>query len=118
MRLYIPRPQYLSSEFDPSNLQPQEADAVAHVGHLGVTSGAWPITGAIKPWERDRWSHTQFVRYEQLTGKSFLVCYRDDDPNTVVLEREVQPGEAEQMPVDGLMGHGYAERFLSGLAGL
>lgn len=116
MRLYTPRPGVLSAQFDPSALKPEEADAIARVGHLGIINGSWPIVGVVKPWVRDKWSYTQFVRYEQLSGKTFLVSYSDFDPNVVVLEQEVQPGVAEQMPPDGLMGYGYAEKYLSGLA--
>jgi hypothetical protein len=47
-----------------------------------------------------------FVRYEELTGRSFHVFYHDDDPSRVLREDQVAPGEAAQAPKDGLMGAG------------
>jgi hypothetical protein len=44
------------------------------------------------------------VRHEELAGRSFRVFYDDDDPNRVLREEQVAPGEVEQGPKDGLMG--------------
>jgi hypothetical protein len=45
----------------------------------------------------------------------FRVFYDDDDPNRVLREEQVAPGEAEQGPKDGLMGAGFAEGALTRL---
>jgi len=45
-----------------------------------------------------------FVRYEELTGRSYTVFYDDDDPNTLVREELGPPGETGRGPEDGLMG--------------
>lgn len=57
----------------------------------------------------------EFIRYEELTGRSFRVEYDDDDPNTVLREESVLPGAAEQGPKDGLMGAGFVENILTDL---
>jgi hypothetical protein len=56
-----------------------------------------------------------FVRYEELTRRSFQVFYDEHDPNRVVREVQAPPGEAEQGPKDGLMGAGYTEKVLGQL---
>ena len=66
-------------------------------------------------WNRRQWPTPVFVRYEELTGRSFRVFYDDNDPNKVLREERVPPGEAEQAPKDGLMGAGFAEAALSRL---
>jgi hypothetical protein len=58
------------------------------------------------------------VRYEELAGRSFRVFYDDDDPNRVLREEQVAPGEVEQGPKDGLMGAGFAEGALTRLLAL
>ena len=50
-----------------------------------------------------------------MTGRSFHVHYDDDDPNRVLCEKQVAPGEAEQAPKDGLMGAGFTETILTRL---
>ena len=55
-----------------------------------------------------------FVRYEELTGRSFKVIYDDNDPNRLLREERVDPGVAEQGPTDGLMGAGFVEKLLTG----
>jgi hypothetical protein len=60
-------------------------------------------------WDRRQWPTPVFVRYEELTGRSLRIFYDDDDPNRVLREKQVAPGEAEQAPKDGLMGAGFAE---------
>ena len=56
-----------------------------------------------------------FVRYEELTGRSFRVLYDEDDPNIVRREDEVQPGTGEQGPSDDLFGDGAVEIVLTNL---
>lgn len=60
--------------------------------------------GRLHNWDRRDWPTPVFVRYEELTGRSFRVIYDDDDPNKVLKEEQVAPGEAEQAPKDGPMG--------------
>jgi hypothetical protein len=58
-----------------------------------------------------------FVRYEELTGRSFRVFYDDDDPNKLIREERAAPGEGKQGPKDGLMGTGFAAKVLTSLLG-
>jgi hypothetical protein len=37
-----------------------------------------------------------FYRYEELTGRSLMVFYADDNPNLLVCEEQVSPGSAGQ----------------------
>jgi len=75
-------------------------------GHLGIVQGKWPLPGRLGGWDRHEGPTPAFVRYEELTGRSFRVFYDDDDPNRVLRQEQVAPGEAEQAPRDGLMGAG------------
>jgi hypothetical protein len=96
-----------------ANLRPEDAVLVGKFGHLGLTQGKWPILGQLNPWDRTKWPMPVFVRYEELTGRTFLVFYDADDPATVLAERQTESVAAEQNPKDGLMGAGYVEIVLT-----
>jgi Immunity protein 26 len=96
-------------------LKPSNALLVRKFGDIGLTGGTWPIIGHLKSWDRDEWPMPVFVRYEELSGRSFQVFYDPDDPNKFIGEEQISPGEAEQRPKDGLMGAGFAEKLLASL---
>ena len=100
---------------DVEGLKPGDAVLVRKFGHLGIVQGKWRLLGYLDGWDRREWPTPVFVRYEELTGRSFRVFYDDDDPNRVLREVQVPPGEAEQAPKDGLMGVGFVETALSRL---
>jgi Immunity protein 26 len=100
---------------DVANLKSGDAVLVGKFGHLGITQGKWPILGRFDSWNRVEWPMPVFVRYEELTGRSYKVIYDDDDPNRVLREEPVSAGTAEQGPKDGLMGAGFVERVLTNL---
>jgi hypothetical protein len=110
-----PRRADVPSLEDVADLKPGDAVLVGKFGHLGLTQGKWPILGRLEDWNRGHWSVPVFVRYEELTGRSFKVFYDDADPNKLLGEEQVAPGEGEQGPKDGLMGAGYAEKVLTSL---
>ena len=89
-----------------------QAALVGKTGDLGLKKGHWPLLGSSSPWLRHEWPIPAFVRYEELTGRSYRVTYSDDNPNAVPSEILIEPGAAEQGPPDGLMGYGYAEIVL------
>jgi len=86
---------------------------VGRASHLGLRNGTWPILGRANEWDRSAWPMPVFVRYEELTGRTFQVFYDDLDPWQLLGERQVPPGVAEQGPKDGLMGFGYVELVLT-----
>jgi Immunity protein 26 len=94
---------------DVVDLKSGDAVLVRKFGHLGIVQGQWPRLGRLDGWDRRDWQTPVFVRYEELTGRSFRVVDDDDDPNRVLREEQVTPGQAEQGPKDGLMGAGFAE---------
>ena len=100
---------------DVASLKPADALLVRKFGHLGLVGGMWPILGRTDSWSRQEWPTPVFVRYEELTGRSFHVHYDDDDPLRVLREVQVPPGQAEQGPKDGLMGAGFTELVLTKL---
>jgi hypothetical protein len=112
-----PRREAVPPLAEVAGLEPADAVLVCQFGHLGLTGGTWPIIGRVAGWDRSGWPMPVFVRYEELTGRSFRVFYDPDDPNKVLREEQVAPGAAEQGPKDGLMGAGYAERVLTTLLG-
>jgi len=103
------------ASFGENYLKPGDAVLVGKFGHLGIVHGKWPMLGRADGWDRRDWPTPVFVRYEELTGRSFRVFYDDDDPARVLREERVAPGEAEQGPKDGLMGAGYVEAVLTQL---
>jgi len=96
-------------------LRPSDAVLIRKFGHLGIVGGKWPLVGRLDGWDRRDWPTPVFVRYEELTGRSFRVFYDDDDPNKVLHEEQVAPGEGEHAPKDGLMGARFAEVTLTRL---
>jgi hypothetical protein len=110
-----PRRAQIPRLHDVSGLRPGDAMLVRKFGHLGIVHGTWPLLGRLDGWERQGWPTPVFVRYEELTGRSFHVYYDDDNPNKVLREKQVAPGEAEQAPKDGLMGAGFTEAILTRL---
>lgn len=100
---------------DVAVLKSGDAVLVGKFGHLGITQGKWPVLGRVDDWDRAEWSMPVFVRYEELTGRTFKVFYDDNDPNRVLREEQVLPGSAEQGPKDGLMGAGFVEKVLTTL---
>jgi hypothetical protein len=100
---------------DSTGLSPDQAVLVGRFGDLGIRSGSWPLLGQAPGWDRSAWPTPTFVRYEELTGRTFHVRYDDADPARVIDESQVTPGLAEQRPMDGLMGAGFVEQRLTAL---
>ena len=94
---------------DCSGSSPDGALWVAKFGYLGLHKGVWPMLGTLDDWSRKDWPMPEFVRYEELTGRSFRVIYDDGDPNKLPREVQVAPGTAEQGWHDGVAGAGFVE---------
>ena len=88
---------------------------VGKFGQLGLTQGKWANLGRLEDWDRTDWPMPVFVRYEELTGRSFRAFYDDNDPNRLRREEQVPPGTAEHGPKDSMMGAGFVEKTLTRL---
>jgi hypothetical protein len=110
-----PRHAQVPALEDVADLRPRDAVLVGKFGHLGIVEGEWPLLGRLSGWDRREWPTPVFVRYEELTGRSFRIFYDNNDPNRVLRREQVAPGVAEQAPKDGLMGPGFAEGALTRL---
>lgn len=110
-----PRRQDQPGLADSTGLRPDQAVLVGRFGHLGIRGGSWPLLGQEPGWDRSAWPSPIFVRYEELTGRTFHVRYDDADPTRVIGETLVNPCPAEQGPKDGLMGAGFVELRLTAL---
>ncbi|MGH9123476.1 MAG: Imm26 family immunity protein [Acidimicrobiales bacterium] len=108
-----PRRDAPPSLADVAGLNPGDAILVAMFGHLGLTQGKWAILGRFDGWDRADLPMPAFVRYEELTGRSFRVFYADDDPNRLLREEKIVPGGGEEGPKDGLLGAGAVEKVLT-----
>ncbi|MGY2703348.1 Imm26 family immunity protein [Nocardioides sp. HB32] len=100
---------------DTTELLPHQAILVGRFSHLGIRGGSWPLLRQEPGWDRSAWPTPIFVRYEELTGRTFHVHYDDADPARLIGETLVARGLAEQGPRDGLMGAGYVELRLTAL---
>lgn len=80
---------------------------------MGLIQGRWPNLGSTAEWDRSEWPMPVFVRYEELTGRSFKVTYDEDDPARMLEEEKIPPRAAGQGPKDGLMGAGFVEKVLT-----
>ena len=112
-----PRREEIPTVADVRDLKRQEAVVVCKFGHLGLTRRKWPILGSVDDWDRTDWPMPVFVRYEELTGRTFRAFYDDDDPNKLLREEQVTPGAAEQGPKDTMMGAGFVEKRLTSILG-
>ncbi len=112
-----PRRDEVPSLAEVAELKPDDAVLLRKFGHLGLTGGTWPIVGRVEGWDPVDWPMPTFVRYEELSGRSFHVFYDDNDPNKLLREEQIAPGTDEQGPKDGLMGAGFAEKVLTTLLG-
>jgi hypothetical protein len=112
-----PRRDAVPSLTDVQGLAPEDAVLVGKFGYLGLRERKWPILGRLETWNRRDWPMPAFVRYEELSGRSFKVIYDENDPNRLVREEQIPPGAAEQGPQDGLMGAGFVEEVLSDALG-
>jgi hypothetical protein len=83
-----PRRREMPRLHDVSGLRPGDALLVRKFGHLGIVHGTWPLLGRLDSWERQDWPTPVFLRYEELTGRSFHVFYDDKDPNKVLREKQ------------------------------
>jgi hypothetical protein len=110
-----PRHAGIPSLEDVADLKSADAILVRKFGHLGLVQKEWPILGRFESWDRADWSMPVFVRYEELTGRSFKVFYDDNDPAKLIREEQIETGSDDQGPKDGLMGAGYAEKVLTSL---
>lgn len=110
-----PKREAVPSLEEVAQLRPVDAVLVGMFGDLGLIRNEWPVIGSVEGWDRNEWPMPVFVRYEELTGRTFHVFYDPDHPNRVIREEQVPPGEAEQGPQDGLMGFGYTEAVLTRL---
>lgn len=98
-----------------AGLRPSDAVLIGRFGHLGLLRGTWPIIAGAGDWIPGDWRCSEFVRYEELTGRTFIVHYADDDPGKVVGEVPVSPGTVVDHPQDGMMGAGFVEVRLTRL---
>jgi hypothetical protein len=98
-----------------AHLRADAAILIGRFGHLGLKQGKWTTFGRLDGWDRTAWPMPRFVRYEELTGRSFAVVYDPDDPNRLLREDEISPGTAEQCPRDAMAGAGAVEIRLTRL---
>lgn len=103
----------LPSEEDHTQLLPADAVLIGPFGDLGLTKGRWPILRTGDSWVREQWQCSHFLRYEELTGRNFLVEYFDDDPSKMMSEQEVSREAVGTFPKDGMMGAGFVEAKLT-----
>ncbi len=110
-----PRRDFPPALEDCSGLSAGGALWVTKFGDLGLRDGTWPMLGTVDDWSREDWPMPEFVRHEELSGRSFRVIYDDSDPNKLLREVQVDPDTAEQGVRDGLAGAGFVEIRLTNL---
>jgi hypothetical protein len=112
---YFFGPKYarLPTLADAAGLSPDRAAFVAKFGDLALKRGTWTVLGTLNSWDRQAWPIPVFVRYEELSGRTFRVVYADDNPNRVIREELVAAGDSVIGPPDALLGAGYVEKVLT-----
>jgi hypothetical protein len=93
-----------------------KADAIkiSIAGDLGLMEGTWPIIGDSPSWDPQAWPMPQFLRKDDLTGKTWLVTYADGNPNYVINE-EIVSDDTTGFERDALSGAGAIELVLTQL---
>jgi len=110
-----PKRPYPPIANDLVDLEATDSIFVTKFGHLGIKGGSWPIVGEVPGWDRSKWPMPIFIRYEELTGRTFHVVYDENDPNRRIREQQVAPGVEEQGPKDASFGAGAVELRLTRL---
>jgi Immunity protein 26 len=110
-----PRRENVPELGDVEKLNPSDAVLIGMFSDLGITRSDWPRIGRLDAWNDGTWPMPTFIRYEELTGRSFRVVYDDVRPGIVIREDQLAPGEAWDGPPDGLMGAGFVELRLTRL---
>ncbi|MGW6282940.1 Imm26 family immunity protein [Kribbella sp. NPDC055071] len=85
-------------------------------GDLGLLEGRWPIIGSVKDWDPRAWPLPDFVRHEELSGRSYRVSYAGDlrnRPEQMLSDPERLAG----LPDHGLAGDKFVELKLERLLG-
>lgn len=108
-----PKRQAVPSLDDVAPLKVGDSVLIGRFGHLGLKNGVWPIVGRAGTWDRVAWPTPVFFRFEELTGRWFLMFYDDDDPLRLLREEQVPAAATQGLPQDGLMGAGFVEMSLS-----
>jgi hypothetical protein len=102
----VPKPDQIPK------LRPQNAIEILIFGDLSLINGEWKIITNIDNFKRDEWPMPKFLRREELTGRSLLITYADDNPGKKVAQEICSP-ETTGYPADILCGAGYVEIVLT-----
>lgn len=100
---------------DLPRLAAHDAILAGQVGRTDLNRGLWPVIGPVPNWQRSEWPVLPLVRYEELSGRSFLVTYSDDDPGIILKEEQIDQHPGDKWFEDGTMGAGYVEGRLGQL---
>lgn len=95
--------------------QPKDAITVQRFGDLGLTKGDWPVLGKPGDWDRAKWPIPKFKRYCAHTGRTELVVYTDDNPNSNPLWIRSTEEEIAGLETGNLHGYGAMATVLSKL---
>jgi len=103
-----PRLDGIPSLSSVENIQPGTAILIAQFGHLGLGKGSWPVIGS-SVLDHDQWPVPKFLRRDLLSGKMYKVTYSSDDPAEEIDIQLLAGSEPENLPKDGILGHGAVE---------
>ena len=107
-----PRREVVPSLGELSSQRATDAIRVLRFGDLALIKGQWPIIGRSSGWTPQDWPMPSFVRKDGLSGKSWEVSYKDEDPSEVVAE-ELLVRDSDDMERDGVFGAVAVELLLS-----
>src|SRR3954462_11138330 len=93
-------------------LYARDAVLVCRFGDLSLLDGSWKIIGRLSDFDRKQWPMPLFRR-EELTGRTWLVEYADNDPNKVTKETLAMIDSAKRLAEDSLWGSGAVEIALT-----
>jgi hypothetical protein len=95
-------------------LEPAAAVKVAMISDLNLINGEWPILGRSPTWEHDTWPTPQFVRWDGISHRAWVVYYDDNDPGRVTKEVPIAAGTST-LDEDCAFGAGAVEIELTEL---
>jgi len=99
---------------DVATLRPERAALVVRFGDLALIEGAWPIIGESPSWRREEWPMPDFVRHEELSGRSWRERYDDKNPNKLLSSEPVVSSDPTLEP-NRMCGAGAVAILLSRL---
>lgn len=100
----IPKTDELNLKFEKKNII-----YICIFGQLGLKNEEWKLIGRLDKFKKEDWPIPEFKRSVMFLEETWLGVSYDKELSIDTIERKITKEVAENMPDDGLAGHGFVE---------